>query len=423
MGYTNLYSLEEDIEEVESDCLADPDTALALLARLYASPRRESDKLREKRLAAAQRLMEIDLPETMGAMPFDSHDMLHCYTGLPVLAAVLAEQVRLQLLRGKTVVGVGGKFSAGKSRFINTLVGKDLLPEGQGITTAIGTYIVNGPQGSILAYTTAGQLEDLTRDEVKAISHDFWRKYQLGFSHVLHKIVITSPDIRCGIALLDTPGYNSSESTSTMTVADANGYEQASDAYIARKHLMNCDFLVWLVEVGDGCISQSDLEFLASLQLRNNCLVIFNKADQVTDYNLQEILARAPDDLRSAGIPFCGVTAYSSVEGKESFGANHLERFMEGAAEFTSGRMDILTEVEAMRAHLVKSMETQQRGVEKTLNNLEETILEGGDPRNIRSLLALHRELKKKSASLFRQSSQFTKDMRRVKERLNDLFA
>ena len=67
-------------------------------------------------------------------------------SSLQEIIAKLRSSPMAKELSDKCVIGVGGKFSAGKSCFINSLISTDkqLLTEGQNPTTSIPTYI-NGP--------------------------------------------------------------------------------------------------------------------------------------------------------------------------------------------------------------------------------------------------------------------------------------
>ena len=52
----------------------------------------------------------------------------------------LRELVDFPFLANKKVVAIGGAFSSGKSRFLNTLMGKQILPVGNKPTTAVPTF-------------------------------------------------------------------------------------------------------------------------------------------------------------------------------------------------------------------------------------------------------------------------------------------
>lgn len=417
MNFDDLFDESTTEAEDENPCLADSAAALSLVMRIYSSPRREGDRQRERQLEAVRSLMEVKLPDTMGRVALENAAMRNDYVKLPALATAVAEQVRLPLLRGKTIIGVGGKFSAGKSRFLNVLTGSDRLPEGQQPTTAVGTYLVNAAEFSINAYTATGQLEQLNINELKAISHDFLRKFGLGFSRALHKIVITSPELPPGIALLDTPGYNNVDASFRD-----DALTQTVDAHTARSHLMSCDFLIWLVDAADGCLCQSDLDFMASLNLRHECLVVFNKADLKPDDALRDILQQAPQQLQNAGIPFFGVTAFSSVERQERFGNTLMESFMHNAATFTSLQTDILTAMATMRQSWDQGLHAQQNEMEESLTMLEYGILNSGDPCNIASLLDVYSLLKQKSISIHWQSTQCSQDMLYLQNCLEKFF-
>lgn len=73
------------------------------------------------------------------------HNELEIYQALMKISNQIREQKKIHILEGKKVLGVGGKFSAGKSSFINAITNSK-LPEGQRPTTSIATYIVNAPE-------------------------------------------------------------------------------------------------------------------------------------------------------------------------------------------------------------------------------------------------------------------------------------
>ena len=47
-------------------------------------------------------------------------------------------------LIGKNIVALGGGFSSGKSSFLNSILGQEILPSGIRPSTSIPTYLVNG---------------------------------------------------------------------------------------------------------------------------------------------------------------------------------------------------------------------------------------------------------------------------------------
>ncbi|MBQ1659907.1 MAG: dynamin family protein, partial [Clostridia bacterium] len=82
------------------------------------------------------------------------------YSQLNKLSDKLKDGEKLRLLYQKKVVGIGGKFSAGKSCFINSLT-NSTLPEGQRPTTSIATYIVHADAKKNVAITNNDNLIEL----------------------------------------------------------------------------------------------------------------------------------------------------------------------------------------------------------------------------------------------------------------------
>ena len=67
------------------------------------------------------------------------------YSGFIKAADKLKEIRRYTILEDKTIIGIGGHFSAGKSKFIKSIAGiGDLLPEATTPSTSIPTYIIKG---------------------------------------------------------------------------------------------------------------------------------------------------------------------------------------------------------------------------------------------------------------------------------------
>lgn len=77
-------------------------------------------------------------------------DGLDIYKKFKRIINRLKEQRKIEMIEGKKILGIGGKFSAGKSCFINSITHAS-LPEGQRPTTSIATYIMNSKKKNNLA--------------------------------------------------------------------------------------------------------------------------------------------------------------------------------------------------------------------------------------------------------------------------------
>lgn len=242
------------------------------------------------------------------------------YRTLKKISDRITEQKKIQILEGKKIVGIGGKFSSGKSCFINSITNAT-LPEGQKPTTSIATYIVNAEQANNIAITNGDECVKIDDEAVEALAHAFYEKYSIGFSKLLKNLVVYTPEFTYpNIAILDTPGYSKS---------DTNKSDDSSDAEIAREQLKSVDYLIWLVDSNQGTVTQRDLDFMHSLNVKNDILVVFTKASMRTDADLKKIIDEAKKTLKNANRNVFDVIAYDSLLKTEIVGEGSLKRFFD----------------------------------------------------------------------------------------------
>lgn len=185
-------------------------------------------------------------------------------------------------LATKVIIGIGGKFSAGKSSFINTLTGKKQLVTEIDPTTSLPTYLLKGEAENVNAINIFNKKIDMSLDEFQSLTHDEKSKYQSHIGSLLTSVFISCPDFQwSNVALLDTPGY---------TKPDSQAHSERTDAAIARNQLNAAQFIVWLVSAEDGTIKQDDLNFLSSLHTKIPKLILINKADTKTPDQVKNIV-------------------------------------------------------------------------------------------------------------------------------------
>ena len=199
-----LDDLTESIQlENDNIYISDSKKAVQLISQLVHNGKKTkkvellhiSDELKK----VFQLMNECDIP-----------DMFEQQRKLEMLLERLMEFGISDILRGKHVVSLGGRFSAGKSKFINAITGIDnILPVDQNPTTSVPSYITQADFDKIQANTKFGYSVNLSNDAMKALSHEFYNKYQIGFSTILENIIIKSKtyNIDSSIVLLDTPGW------------------------------------------------------------------------------------------------------------------------------------------------------------------------------------------------------------------------
>lgn len=302
----------EEFEEDENSYLTDTEKGIELVKSLITS---------KGGLRSPSRFDEILQKEILPLIAeLELQNETEIYRTLRKISDRITEQKKVQILEGKKIVGIGGKFSSGKSCFINSITNAT-LPEGQKPTTSIATYIVNADRANNIAITNEDECVEIDDEAIEALAHAFYEKYGIGFSKLLKNLVVYTPEFTYpNIAILDTPGYSKS---------DTNKSDDSSDAEIAREQLKSVDYLIWLVDSNQGTVTQRDLDFIHSLNIKNDILVVFTKASMRTDADLKKIIHEAKKTLKNANKNVFDVIAYDSLLKKEIVGEGSLKRFFD----------------------------------------------------------------------------------------------
>jgi len=253
------------------------------------------------------------------------------YSKLINIRDELSKDVKFSELVNKTHIGVGGSFSAGKSSFLNSILGRDInaediLPIDSVPTTSIPTYIVKKDKNSnlltddinIYTFNQDGNRSKIDEESLLAISHEFNKLYGFGFTSIINKIVVYVDTMSYdNIAFLDTPGYSKSDG------------EDNIDQNIAQKHLINADSLIWLIDADNGIIRDGDIKFIKSLNFKGDILFILNKADKKPKQDIINILEAIRETLVKHNINYIDIVAYSSHDREEYFSDNKINNFLD----------------------------------------------------------------------------------------------
>lgn len=206
-------------------------------------------------------------------------------------------------LAQKVVIGIGGKFSAGKSSLINVLLGKKKLVTEIDPTTSLPTYLLKGKSDSITAINLFNRKVILNQDEFQSLTHEEKDKYGSQIGSLLRSAFISDPEFAWdNLALLDTPGYTKPEDDS---------HSERTDATIARSQLNAAQFIVWLVSAEDGTIKEDDLAFLSTLDSDIPRLILVNKSDKKTPDDIEKIVALVKTTLADRNLPAIDVIPVS----------------------------------------------------------------------------------------------------------------
>ncbi|QQW83818.1 ATPase [Helicobacter pylori] len=199
----------------------------------------------------------------------------------------------------KSMVAVGGGFSAGKSSFLNHLLGLK-LPIGLDKTTAIPTYCLKGEREVLMGCSQNGgvvELPDFSFDHKTLNAFDFDLKSIMPF------MILSAPLPFKHLCFIDTPGYNPSNQGYT------GGDRQASEEYLA-----NAKSILWVIDCQHGTIQSDDLDYLQELYEEHGkqVFIVLNKADRKTKNDLEKIATNIREILEDKSVEICGIGAYSS---------------------------------------------------------------------------------------------------------------
>lgn len=220
------------------------------------------------------------------------------------------EFILFDRLIGRNVVALGGGFSSGKSSFLNSILGEELLPSDITPSTSVPAYLIHDTESIIYGINTFESKITMQPEEVNLIAHGFGKDdedcTEVTLGHLLQSLFISSPNQPFQhLALLDTPGYSK---------AETSNYSKKTDEKIARTQLNSANFILWFVSADSGTITNSDIEFLRSLNQAIPKLVIVNKADKLMPDELDEVVDKIRATLQMKGIQVLDVLMDSSEE-------------------------------------------------------------------------------------------------------------
>ena len=253
-------------------------------------------------------------------------------------------------LADKVIVGIGGAFSAGKSSFLNGILGRKILSVEIDPTTSIPTYLIHGEHQKIKAVLKNAQQQDLSLEQFKSLTHHAEQElYEL--TENIDLILLNQPEQQWShLAFLDTPGYSNHEDIE----------QGMCDAHIAKVQLNDAQCLIWLISADQGGISQSDIEFLKTIRSDIPKLVVISRADKKSPDDLNEIKKLTQYTLAQHQIDVIDVLAFSARQPR-NFDRDRLDQsLVQWSSEHQESRIieNFNQYFEAMKKHL-QTMEGQ----------------------------------------------------------------
>ncbi|WQY70822.1 acyl carrier protein [Helicobacter pylori] len=277
----------------------------------------------------------------------------------------------------KTIVAVGGGFSAGKSTFLNNLLGLKLkLPEHIDPTTAIPTYCLKGKKEVLMGFSQNGGMVELPH---LAFDHQFLESLGFNLKEIMPFMLLSAPSVPFEfLCFIDTPGYNPGNQGYT------GGDKQAS-----KESLQHAKHILWLISCERGEIHKDDLEFLQELyEEGKQVFIVLSRADRRTKSQLEEVAIKIRETLKDNGIEFLGIGAYSATRYQEykefsekSHVFNSLEKFLMKLNQRSEKQNEILGylyEVHRMYEKAIEQDANRFKRYQKALHSVKLDLMQKG---------------------------------------------
>ncbi|WP_367705729.1 dynamin family protein [Helicobacter pylori] len=277
----------------------------------------------------------------------------------------------------KTIVAVGGGFSAGKSTFLNNLLGLKLrLPEDMNPTTAIPTYCLKGKKEVLMGFSQNGGMVELPHLK---FDHQFLESLGFNLKEIMPFMLLSAPSVPFEfLCFIDTPGFNS-----------ANQGYTGGDKEASKEFLKHAKHILWLVSCECGDLHKDDLEYLQELyEEGKQVFIVLSRADMRTKRQLEEIAIKIKETLEDKGIEFLGIGAYSATRYQEikefsekSPVFDSLEKFLMKLNQRSEKQNEILGylyEVHRMYEKAIKQDANRFKRYQKALHSVKLDLMQKG---------------------------------------------
>ncbi len=323
----------------------------------------------------------------------------------------------------KNMVAVGGGFSAGKSSFLNNVLGLK-LPIGLDKTTAIPTYYLKGEREVLMVHSQNGGMVELPH---LAFNHQFLKSLGFNLKEIMPFMPLSAPSVPFEfLCFIDTPGYNSSKQ------GNKEGDEQAS-----KESLKHAKHILWLISCERGGIEKSDLDYLQELyEEGKQVFIVLSRADRHTKSQLEEIAIKIKETLEDNGIEFLGIGAYSATRYQEikefsekSPVFDSLEKFLKKLNKRSEKQNEILSVLYDVCLAYEKAIEQdadQFKRYQKALHSVRLDLMQKGfddfSDASFNKIESLKKEFSEKEESKRENLAQLNRVISLFKESIDKVF-
>ncbi len=325
----------------------------------------------------------------------------------------------------KTIVAVGGGFSAGKSTFLNNLLGLKLkLPEHIDPTTAIPTYCLKGKKEVLMGFSQNGGMVELPH---LAFDHQFLESLGFNLKEIMPFMLLSAPSAPFEfLCFIDTPGFN-----------PANQGYTGGDKEASKESLKHAKHILWLISCECGDIHKDDLEYLQELyEEGKQVFIVLSRADRRAKSQLEVVAKQIKETLENNGIEFLGIGAYSATRYQEikefsekSPVFNSLEKFLMKLNQRSEKQNEILGylyEVHSMYERAINQDASQFKRYQKALHSVKLDLMQKGfddfSDKIFRRIENLEKEFSERERSKRESLAQLNGVIDLFKESINKIF-
>jgi tetratricopeptide (TPR) repeat protein len=334
-----LQSAIQDLEKAIQDTSTPSDVELILARALSATGQRERAIALTKRaverdtehLPAQQLLRELTQsttpPKELAAISKAFYQFSLSHQQLGHLSPRI-EEAGSSLDRPMLLV-VMGEFNAGKSTFVNALVGENVAAMGVTPTTATINVLKFGAQRIARIWTNDGQSKEMSYEEAKVALTKLSAEETRRIDRV--ELMVPNPALE-KVHLVDTPGLNSL----------LPEHEE-----VTRRFVEKADAVIWLFDVSQAGKSTEKriLELVKGHKAKT--LGVVNKIDRAQEFEREEVFRFLRESLGEYFESLLGVSARKALTG--ALQKNEEENEASGFIE--------------LRAHLEKEYFTPSRAI------------------------------------------------------------
>lgn len=406
----------EEFEEKNNIYLSSSDKALELISKVIGIEIAIKNKDKYKKLKELEKLFEKDFLKSLINIPIT--DKAKIQKQLFQLTKKLNEEQEYKILKNKIVIGVGGKFSSGKSSFINSFLNaKSSLPENQNPTTSIPTYLIHGDEEYINIFTKDNKKIEINEEALKALTHEFFEKYKIGFSSFIKSIIVSNLELPySNFAFLDTPGYSKAENFMSK--------ESETDKEKAFEQLKKVNYLIWLIDIENGDISETDIKFIQGLKNVEKILIVLNKADKKMEEEIKKITNKVKETLKNKNLNIYDVIPFSSKENsikEENF--FKIQQFLDVINQNKINKKeDIFVQINKIKRKIGHDLNEQIQKKEEERNRINEIIFKSNDIFEIESLVEIYGKILEEIKGFRKHKLSFESKVGEIEKKLNGYF-